>query len=76
MIRATHTLLTESSKYTPCLGQRLYPVKQHVPYPPPPTPPPLGTQFSSQFNFSWLIHAFLMKMIESNQQREANKVFP
>ena len=42
----------------------------HIPY-----PPPLGTQFSSQFTFSWLIHAFLMKMSESNQQREANQKF-
>ena len=52
--------------------QKPYPVKQHIPY-----PPPLGTQFSSQFTFSWLIHAFLMNMSESNQQqRGTNKVFP
>ena len=72
-----------TQNYIPCLGLRLsktipcptaHPriaILRSTEYHPPP-----GTRFSSHFTFSWLIHAFLMKMTESNQQREANKVFP
>ena len=66
-----------TQNYIPCLGQRLsktLPCKAAHPVAPSPGHPVLQPVYLA---FSWLIHAFLMKMIESNQQqREANKVFP